>query len=100
MSNFSTLNVCAWPMLGAARMVAASTANAVSKRLVIKASQVVAKGGDCSPFNMTGRLETRRHVFAPPLSHVDPCGQDGNVRVIDFAKERHFHLSMAWRCID
>src|SRR5207248_6003412 len=40
-SNFSTLNVCARPTLGAARLTALRKARTVSKRLVIKASFVV-----------------------------------------------------------
>src|ERR1035438_5272005 len=36
MSNFSTLNVCACPRLGAARMVVKRTASAISNRLVME----------------------------------------------------------------
>jgi hypothetical protein len=34
--KFSTLNVCAFPLFGAARMLAKRTADAVMKRLVIR----------------------------------------------------------------
>src|SRR4029077_1015509 len=36
MSNFSTLNVCAWPTRGAARLAAKKKATAISKCLVIR----------------------------------------------------------------
>src|ERR1039457_2153853 len=42
MSNFSTLNACARPTLGTARMVVKKMASAVSNRLVIKRLSVVA----------------------------------------------------------